>query len=412
MSKPGEFIECRENVIKAYLKCNTVLPLIFIDSVGENSGYYYRFIPELSTDLLNCSTNVRMAEDLLGIVEEKLKRMKFIKELPLRNEVKIIDQDEDQIIKLWLSLWWKTFSSHGFKEHHYRLTQLLDLLSRWQTKSMEQRIEVYSDIIRTCHEQGSERLTVTFFNSITSIEIRSNAVILCYYLQAISSNNTTKTLFEVARSFNKNIFEETKSVSLVDSRDTAQSDRRPFRQRTFLSEKIGNVISEEIKLGIFIEDCERCKKPDEEIILNHEKIPHRQCKKCKEKLNTKLKIRIGRPIIYFQDQPLYWEENVNIIPIEELSRAIESMWKENNSLELHTLRNNETIFWNIIWHFTIQRLPYDLFLPYRIEARRSLVVENSRGVIDKLDKDGIWFDQFKQVRTFVLCKDSETQTDS
>lgn len=425
MPKPGGLIEDRKNVMGEYIESNTVLPLMFINSVGANSGYYYRFLPELSDKLLSSSANTQPPPDLLGSAEAKLQALKFLKEPPAKCKAAVDDSDEDLVIRLWLSLWCRVFASHDIKEHKYRLTQLLDVLSLWQTKSIEQRIDTHSEIMKTCNELGSARLAIYFFDSIKSIEVRSHASVFNHYLAAISSGETAKPLHESLRSSRQHTFEESKATpkdSYLDYQTYFRSCRQPFQQRTFLTEKMGSVISEEVKLGVLVEDCPRCSSPDEHMILDSTKVPLRLCSLCNTKLNTKLKIRVGRPIIYVQEHSLVWEGEVEAMGVKELEEALESVCEVREGFRvigLHTMRNVDAVFWNLIWHFTVNKLPYDLFLPYQITTRKSLVIANSKISMkvggkshSNADKDGVWFEQFKQVRAFALCEDVGTQTDS
>eukprot|EP00826_Nyctotherus_ovalis_P022500 TRINITY_DN17430_c0_g1_i1.p1 TRINITY_DN17430_c0_g1~~TRINITY_DN17430_c0_g1_i1.p1 ORF type:complete len:417 (+),score=88.13 TRINITY_DN17430_c0_g1_i1:265-1515(+) len=413
--QPAACVEDKKSVMKACLRSSTVFPLMFVNSAGESSGYYYRFLPELSEDLLKCPINVKEPADLTGGIEEKLKTLKFLKELPVRRKTVVADGEEDQITNLWLNLWCKTFTSHDIKEHDYRLAQLLEVLSQWQTKDADLKLDMHSSIIRTCCEYGSAKLTVVFFENIKAVEVRSHASVLNHYLNAISSGETAKSLF--MRLSRSSTFEETKSIikdSVVDYPAGFKFGKQPFQQRTFLTEKMGNVISEEVKLGISIEDCAECRKPDEQIILDSEKVPHRFCSQCRKELTAKLKVRVGRPTIYSLSTSVFWEHEVKILPIRELKEAVERLCEGRKLLELWTLRNKEMVFWNAVWYFTVHKLPYDLFLPYQTITRKSIVVENL-GTKSKnkhnADEDGMWFDQFKQVRGFALCADSETQTD-
>eukprot|EP00826_Nyctotherus_ovalis_P022502 TRINITY_DN17430_c0_g1_i3.p1 TRINITY_DN17430_c0_g1~~TRINITY_DN17430_c0_g1_i3.p1 ORF type:complete len:136 (+),score=32.85 TRINITY_DN17430_c0_g1_i3:78-485(+) len=131
-------------------------------------------------------------------------------------------------------------------------------------------------------------------------------------------------------------------------------------------------------------------------------------------IRDRLKVRVGRPTIYSLSTSVFWEHEVKILPIRELKEAVERLCEGRKLLELWTLRNKEMVFWNAVWYFTVHKLPYDLFLPYQTITRKSIVVENL-GTKSKnkhnADEDGMWFDQFKQVRGFALCADSETQTD-
>ena len=421
MPKPNILIEDKKEVMKRYLKSSTVLPLMFISSVGESSGYYYRFLPELSEELLNYPMAIEPPPDLIASIEAKLQTFKFLNKPYSERKAPAEDLDESQIIKLWLSLWCKVFIAHDIKEHSYRLTQLLDILPLWQTKNSELKTAVYREIIKTCYELGSARLAVVFFDNVKSVEMRLRASVLCYYLDAISSGETAKPLHEDIRLCKENVFEGAKPVpKTIDYQTYFQACKEPFTQRTFLTEKMGNVISEEVKLGVLLEECKECNEEDDKIILDNVKVPQRFCSKCKKELHKKLKIRVGRPIIYAQGQSIFWEEKVKTMSIKEVEEAIEGISEVRNGhkiLNFSSIRRKEEVFWNLIWHFSVHKLPYDLFLPYKITTRRSLVIENLKiamkggeKVNSNLDKDNTWYDQFKQVRAFALCTDNGTQT--
>ena len=91
---------------------------------------------------------------------------------------------------------------------------------------------------------------------------------------------------------------------------------------------------------------------------------------------------------------------------------------ETQALAPAELRNQEIVFWSIIWYCRISGLSYDLFLPYKEEARKSLLLQKKlvrEKTASKLnvspEKENPWFDQFKQIRVFALCKDESVGTE-
>ena len=87
-------------------------------------------------------------------------------------------------------------------------------------------------------------------------------------------------------------------------------------------------------------------------------------------------------------------------------------------LDLVALRGKEMLFWNLIWSFTVWRLPYDFMLPYVTEGTSALTLptlpKHRRNISQgkaHVESDPPWLEQFRFIRTRALCHDSKTQTE-
>ena len=427
MAKPDEVLANRKNVVEGYLNNNSVLPLMLTHGVGETSGYYYRFISEFVPDLLEAA-NATPPSNLILDCENKLRALKFIPEIETQlSEVKPAPPPTmlEKAIETWIELWCKTFPCYEIQEHQYRLDQLLEVLPLYQRKDLNSLIEINARIMNTCYHFGSARLAVRFFDSILAATIKSHYSVFSVYLAAIGSNETAYPLNENHRlpkgGYSLEKFEEAKikpeeSGSFMDYQTYFKSCLQPFQQRTFLTEKIGHVVSEEVKIGFAVEKCAKC---DKQMPSGESKSEPVKCDQCGEELKSKLRIRIGRPIIYAKGASVFWEEEFSTLKINYLFDAVQKMGVNRCSrsiIDLNSLRKDETVFWNIIWYCRLYGLPYDLFLPYKAATRKSLLLQKKL-IKDKPsgkvgEKDTVWFDQFKQIRVFALCTDKDVQTDN
>lgn len=438
MPKPSETILNRKVVLEAYLKNNTILPLMLTHGVGETSGYYYRFIPEFCPELLEISNTSLVPANKIADCENKLKELKFIPEIELYKPAIIpsISQSpkltkEDKTIELWIRLWCKTFACHEIQEHQYRLDQLLEILALYQRKDLLHLLEIYTEIMKVCYRFGSARLALRFYDNINSPILKSHPNLFSLYLAAISAEESGYPLRENYRmpKSHSEKFEEAKlkpedSGTFLDYPTYFKSCLQPYHLRTFLTHTTGHVVSEEIKLGFFTGKCKACgfEGPQKSFEKGNENFDEVRCAQCDGILNCRIRARIGRPVIYAKEGSVYWQEEFELYNLDSLLEAVNKMGAivhGENILDFKTLRLSEVIFWNLIWHFSLFKLPYDWFLPYKEDSRKSLLIQRKL-VREKTaarlnitpEKENLWLDQFKQIRAFALCTDSETQTDT
>ena len=365
----------------------------------------------------------KIPHDLIKSCENQLMAMKLTKDC-LNNEERVVSpNNEDLVIEMWIKLWCKVFPYHEIQEQRYRLNQLMEVLFRnpeWKTND---RINIFTEIMKITYTFGSVRLVIMLFNSIKSNTVRSNSSILDIYLAALSSKEINKPFFEV---FKSNIDTEKNTPlkpakKLMDYSIYFASCLKPFNQRSFLTKQIQYVISEEVKLGFGLEKCPKCDATYTFLSSANKKSLPICCTNCQTPLTAKLRVRIGRPIIFIKDESIFWEKEFNITPINDLLESLEKLSQSCYGLKVIDLRllREEEELWIIIWYCQLYNLPYDLFIPYKIITRSSVVMTKGHtrertGVRfnQSQESDNSWYYQFKQIRVFALCNDELTQTDN
>jgi len=305
-------------------------------------------------------------------------------ELPLlRVEVSI----KDKAIEMWMMLWCFIFSSHDKCEHIYRLDELVQVLNEYTCTDINRLIDIYNRIIETCYKFGSARLTIIFFDRIKQPIISSHPSILKWYMLSI-----TKTLEEDKNHNNSPIIEYSQK----------------FQERSFLTHRIQGIQYEEVKIGIGLHKCEKCDKvtPDRECL--DKKVDTFECIHCNAQLVAEIRVRIGRPILHTKS---IWQEQYLLYPLDTIKKDITS------DISLISLRNNQQLFWNIIWYCQRFKLPYDLFIPYKSTLKASIPacrkpVRMNTGIGFALPLvENQWLDNFKQAKVLMFCNEKETQTD-
>jgi len=393
-----------EYVLNCYLSKSTVLPLSQNKENKELHTFSYKFFPELVPELLK--TRVEEAQDLVKMCEEELGKSNLIANCFLHEKKYLNVTYASKVIKLWLYLWCKVLPSQDIYEHDYRLSQLIHVLSLYDEHRVTELVRIYSLIIQACFKYSSARLAILFFESIEMPVVSSNAEVFNWYLAALNSRETAYPLHKHQSS------EESKNNNSLDYQLYFKSCQQAFRQRSFLVEDTERAITEEVKFGFGFVACENCKEITMHGLPKDKAISIYTCPKCSSKLNCKLRVRIGRPVIYLNPKDSCWQGEFPLITTEVLENEL------NNIESLNVLREKQEFFWSFIWHFKFHDLPYDLFLPYKEANKRTVLNRRTQsrkktGVLFNKNKvkDNAWLDQFRQVRTLVFCTDTEAQTE-
>ena len=382
-------------------------------ALAQSNRFCYSFIPLFNQQLLNFP--LPALEDFAGKCETIFEELKFAKHYFEHEKFKYSFTNADIVTEIWINLWCKTLPYHQIYEQHYRLNQLLDVLLQYKIEDEGKLIQLYTDMMKYCFTFGSARLAINLFDNIKSFNIRSASSVLSVYLAAISSNETSQPIHNVFNSFT----EETKKVNTsLDYSIYFDSCQQVFSQRTFLTEEIEYIVSEEVKLAFGLNNCSHCNTIPTNLSLIDQKSLPVLCEKCESELTPILKVRVGRPIVFLKDKPTYWEQEFPILSFKELRAEIDKLDKESKQLKvinLDEVRRKKQVFWNIVWYFQVHKLPYDLFLPYKKVSKNALVTwkkkdRNKTGVRFNVAPENSWFHLFKQIRVLALCNHKLTQT--
>lgn len=426
MHTPKDSLVCYDNVMEAYLSTSTVLPIL---AIGQQAPkFLYRLFPEFSAELLK--TEMPPPLDLVAKCRKKLNSLALTLEMPTIKPIQPESAGEDGAIEVWVYVWCRAFPSHDIREHIYRLEQLLKVLQRYKVPEFSKQLQLYSDVMETCYKFGSAFLAVVFFESIESLLIRAQSSVFSWYLLAISSHQNKFSLQKSPRKLFEKSVESKKRIAgeaFANYQAYFRTCTQPYQQRSFLTEAMKGIICEEIKIGFGLEQCPECESSQKLGVLlsliQHEVSIYSQrlkitCASCNAELGLSFRVRIGRPVVFSNDKSVYWQKQFALMRLDELKEKLKSMGVEREGrkvIELSTLREKEAVFWNLVCCFSVVKLPYDLFVPYKKLERNSMLREKERrGELEKVGskEHEVWFDKFKQIRNLALCSDSGTQTDS
>ena len=89
-----------------------------------------------------------------------------------------------------------------------------------------------------------------------------------------------------------------------------------------------------------------------------------QCSACYQKIFPSLKVRIGDLNIYKNEDTMF----INPIQLRqyvEERMQLDGGYRNGEQLTPEVLRDyNKNIYWNLIWYFSENKLPYDFLVPY------------------------------------------------
>ena len=276
LPKVNEAIVNKKTVVESYLQSQSTFPIMLTHGSGDTWGYYYRFIPELVPGLYE-GIEIEQPVNLVADCEQKFKELHYAIDIDTSEPRLPHISKPDKFILSWLILWRKVFICHEAVEHQYRLDQLFEVLGMYQRKDLRHLVELYKELIEVCYTFGSARLAVKFYENINSIAVKGSSAVMDTFMLAIMSGENSMPLHSVgyhANGHTESTIEETKfkpassegtpnivtndPIPYMDYQTYFKSCLHPFKQRTFLLERLGEVVAEEIKIAYVPEKCPKC----------------------------------------------------------------------------------------------------------------------------------------------------------
>lgn len=256
---------------------------------------------------------------------------------------------ENYIYLSWLKLWAFSFWYYDKDERKYRFEQMLSVLDM----VIHHEMEVFNNLFEVLIEADTDKEKL----------LKLYDKVLSYRL------NPSVYIFEIV----KKIVDKTKRTSPTSKKtDPRKLDCRGFRKRTFKNKYENKIISENIKFGM-TEICDSCGGEVDlyQLIKNindaNKEICWAICPKCKNLFLPKLTIRFGFELNKNNSMTQITSVQDSIVlysPYTLYYTMIGSIVKENK-IDIDNFKKNfSPLFWNFIWYFKAQNLPYDFLLPY------------------------------------------------
>lgn len=281
------------------------------------------------------------------------------------------------LLTSWMDLWGLLISSQHSSEHNTRINELVMIAERLQHCTTMPTISLYKYLLERCFvTQPSIALPIFSFMSTAKIPTDAETLQL---LQKIVSKLYASDQNIVMHNTGTNLL-----ITKIENEQMAEIKlkrvfTKPEDVQVFAKQEVSFLIKETCK------KCARVLKADDisqkwsKAEYNYESA----CIACEEKILPKLVIRVGLEIGYYKETPTSTREETLFVSPQALRKLISDLILSQKDLELEQLRcGYPMIFWNAVYYFYINNLPFDFLLMYNNEEQSSdifLTTEELKG---------------------------------
>ena len=298
-------------------------------------------------------------------------------DFPFQNNSALLQKyhsDKECIYICWLEMWAACLWYQDEIEHNLRLKELISTLKKLKESNSFSLTSIYKLLLGTT-ARNDPSLGLPIFSEMTTSMVMVDAATI-HLLQRNISLSFKKDQQNVRNTRNSIFFTNTSSVdSLIPN---------IYRKRVFTKMGDTNIFAKQDLCFLIKETCKNCKKflnvkEIKEGWSNTETDFESFCIGCKEKFTPSIKIRIGLEIGH-KIKTSNKESTIFLSPValRGLVRYLLEDPKNKFQLDIELFRvYNSIIFWNLIWHFNDNCLPFEFMLPYEKEVlnvRSSFVI--------------------------------------
>ena len=304
----------------------------------------------------------------------------------------------------WMEMWAMTFWYCDEKEKPYQFQKLLEVIN----KTSNHEMEIFDLLFETLSLNGKKYMILKLYDILLKLSLNPSLKIHDIVMKILGDKDDL------------NFEEELKKI--VNNENNDIDIKENFRKRTFKSPDFSNILSENIIFYAF-DECMECQN-EVNLEISSQNFQEMskdlfwlKCEECQQPMLPKLTILLGQEInmtgnmvissrkldcvVLFS--PFSLKENYNNSLIKEYGIKL----KVEEFLEKYS-----TIFWNSVWYFKLNYLPYDMMLPYKENQRDMVFGKNMNVTISKLydilkiqNIRLIKFDEDKLIK----CKNDEFQ---
>ena len=324
-----------------------IFPKLLYDNIFFNKKYFnnqlnypsLQYQKEYSTLLNNIILNKDYSEFYNGI---------FIKQFHY-NDSNIYFKNEisDSIFLIWFIFFSMTFYYNQTIEKKILFYEMLENLNKFSFKDNI----IYSIIFNCLYKYGTEYMLIKFYNIINPNYI---------HYSFLTSKLEKKTL---QKSFTKKLSIASSDITYykaIDNDKLFELDeeiKKKLKKRTFgyeneeicfQSKLICNLCNTEFDLTLISMRFDSLNK----------KLINCPCPKCKNEINTEIKVKLGN----------YKIDKFKLFSPWYIYNYYCQKLLDENGLKLNLKKfrkENKNIFWNCIWYFMIKGLNYDILLEYK-----------------------------------------------
>ncbi len=259
---------------------------------------------------------------------------------------------------LWLKVWANSFYYHDKVEQKYRYFQMLKVFNKISHHEMNVISNLFQGLFRG---NADEDLIVNLYIKILQLKLSPSIDIFNSIKNMVrrKTNNSTMPSSEIAKYLSN---KEQIQFNIGDM------NKKEFRKRTMKSIYDMHITKEKVSF-ILEEICNNC---DKIINIYHFKknindtnndLVWAKCPFCKFSYLPKLKVIFGDEINK-NDKLSKCTSIVDEVIIYS-PKTLKMIFFDNSNIDIDNLKlNYNPIFWNLIWYFKINGLPFDFILPY------------------------------------------------
>lgn len=324
-----------------------------------------------NSDIYNYRIDYSMYQEIKNIDNEIISKSHL-----RRVEIKT-NETTNYIHLLWLKLWVSSFYYHDKQEQKYRFFQMLKIIERISQHEMGVINNLFNVLIDCKIDEDLILLLyekILHYKLIPSDFIFTKIGILMSKKKKSNPNMKTFNISKYIKSLKKTINKEFKE-SIIQ--------RKKFRKRTLKSIYDTQILDEKV-IFLMDENCEKCDKKIEmnQFMLNiinevDDDLCWAKCPYCRNNYLPKLKIIYGNEnnknnklistTSIVDNVMLYSPKTLNVHMYENANN-------KNNTMNIDELKvNYNPLFWNAIWYFKINKLPFDFILPYEDNIFHKLI---------------------------------------
>lgn len=298
--------------------------------------------------------------------------------------------DKEFIYTCWVEMWAASLWYQDEAEHNLRVKELFHVLKKLKEITSFSLTPIYK-VLLEASARINPSLGMPIFSEMTSTHVMVDAATV-HLLQRIISLSFKKD--------QQNAVKLTGSIFLTDMSGMSNfenSNANVFRRRVFTKAGESHIFAKQELCFLIKETCKKCKKflsikEIKEGWQNNEYVFESFCTGCRDIYVPNLRVRVGLEVGH-ENKTSNRETTIFVSPraLKALVRDLLESPATKFKLDIELYRiYNSMIFWNLIWHFNDNELPFEFILPYEqevIDVRNSfLIVQEEFQVKTKQDK--------------------------
>ena len=318
-----------------------------------NNDYFYAtnydyYFPCISNDIDRINTDI-LSKSHLDSIEEDDAGM------------------QNYIYLAYVEIWGYSYYYQNSNEKEYRFHQLLSILD----KVYHHEIELFNLLFESLNKFQESDKIMRLYQKLLSYKITPNS-----YIYSIISKIIDKDKNQRAKN-NKNKIEENKDSNDIDNYLTAFSSNYIknkydlfLQRRTFRDETEKNILNDLVSFTTS-QICPECGKEIdiESISLNYKNMKKdslwAQCPLCNKYFLPRLTVKLGNDINTVEESTKITSFILHS-PYEVKVNLKETIGKDSlQYLEIEKFKMKyPTLFWSCIWYFRLNKIDYEIMLPY------------------------------------------------